>query len=85
MKYTYKASGTCSNQIDFSIVDGRLQDVNFTGGCHGNLQGIAKLVEGQKAEDVIARLKGITCGLKITSCPDQLACAIQEALLSSTK
>ena len=85
MKYTYKTSGTCYKQIYFSIVDGRLQDVNFNGGCHGNLQGIAKLVEGQKAEDVIARLKGITCGLKRTSCPDQLACAIQEALLSSTK
>ena len=83
MKYTYKTSGTCSKQIDFSIVDGRLQEVNFTGGCHGNLQGIARLVEGQKAEDVVARLKGLACGSKKTSCPDQLACAIQEALLSS--
>ncbi|MBR6452077.1 MAG: TIGR03905 family TSCPD domain-containing protein [Lachnospiraceae bacterium] len=80
MKYTHKNTGTCSTQIDFDITDGILSNVRYTGGCNGNLQGVAKLVEGQKAEEVMERLKGIRCGSKPTSCPDQLAQAIGEAL-----
>ena len=80
MKYTHKNTGTCSTQIDFDITDGILSNVRYTGGCNGNLQGVAKLVEGQRAEEVMERLKGIRCGSKPTSCPDQLAQAIGEAL-----
>ncbi|MBO5508914.1 MAG: TIGR03905 family TSCPD domain-containing protein [Lachnospiraceae bacterium] len=77
---TYKTRGTCSQQIDFDIVDGRLTNVRFTGGCNGNLQGISRLVEGMNPEDAISRLKGIKCGFKNTSCPDQLACALEQAI-----
>ncbi|MDO4477437.1 MAG: TIGR03905 family TSCPD domain-containing protein [Lachnospiraceae bacterium] len=77
---TYKTKGTCSSRIDFDITDGILHNVVFTGGCNGNLKGIGSLVEGMKVEDVIARLDGITCGFKNTSCPDQLAKALKEAL-----
>lgn len=78
MHKTYKTSGTCSTQIDFDIEDGIIHNVAFTGGCNGNLKGIAALVEGQKVEDVIERIKGIKCGFKQTSCPDQLAKALEE-------
>lgn len=80
MRYQYKTSGTCSQLIEFDLTDGVVSDVSFVSGCNGNLQGIGKLVEGQKAEDVIARLEGIKCGYKSTSCPDQLAKALKEAL-----
>lgn len=80
MTYTYKTSGTCSSRIDFSLEDGRLHNVTFTGGCNGNLQGISRLVEGMTAEEVVNRLSGIRCGFKPTSCPDQLARALTEAL-----
>lgn len=80
MKYTYYTSGTCSQQIDFEIEDGKLRNVMFTGGCHGNLQGIARLVEGMDCNEVIAKLEGIRCGFKVTSCPDQLSRAIKEAM-----
>ena len=76
----YKTKGTCSSQISFDIVDGRLHNVMFTGGCNGNLKGIGALVEGQDAKDVAARLEGIRCGFKSTSCPDQLSQAIKQAL-----
>lgn len=76
----YKTTGTCSAAIDFNIVDGKLTDVKFLGGCNGNTQGISKLVEGMKVEDVIARLEGIQCGTKGTSCPDQLAKALKQTL-----
>lgn len=76
---TYKTQGVCSSQIDFNIVDGKVTDVHFTGGCNGNLQGIASLVEGMDANDVINRLKGTKCGFKQTSCPDQLARALAAA------
>lgn len=80
MKYSYKTQGTCSIRIDFDLEEGRLYNVKFMGGCNGNLQGIAKLVEGMPAEEVINRVKGIKCGFKQTSCPDQLARALSEAL-----
>ncbi len=81
MKYTYYTQGTCSSQIDFDIDEqGILRDVQFYGGCHGNLQGISTLVRGMKAQDIIGKLQGIRCGYKNTSCPDQLATALREAM-----
>lgn len=74
---TYKTSGVCSKKIDFEITDGKLHNVSFTGGCHGNLQGIGRLVEGMEVDEVISRLEGIRCGFKNTSCPDQLAKALK--------
>lgn len=79
MHYTYKPTGTCSREISFDIEDGKLRDVHFVGGCNGNLKGIGSLVEGMKIEDVVARLEGIRCGFRSTSCPDQLAKALKEA------
>ena len=79
----YKTKGTCSVEINFDVIDGRLHDVKFTGGCNGNLKGIGALVEGMKQEDVIARLEGTTCGFKPTSCPDQLAQALKQYLASA--
>lgn len=79
MEYRYKTSGTCSREIIFEIEDGILKNVEFIGGCNGNLKGIGALVEGMEVEDVIERLEGITCGFKSTSCPDQLAQALKEA------
>lgn len=73
----YRTKGTCSSSIDI-VMDGNvIKSVIFTGGCNGNLQGISKLVEGMSAEDAISRLKGIKCGFKPTSCPDQLAIALE--------
>ena len=80
MKYTYRTQGTCSQAIEFEIEDGIIKNVQFYGGCNGNTQGVATLVEGMKAEDVIAKLEGIHCGFKGTSCPDQLAKAIRQAI-----
>ena len=76
----YKTKGTCSTQIDLEVEDGVIKNVGFTGGCNGNLQGISRLVEGMKAEDAIAKLKGIRCGYKSASCPDQLSKALEEVL-----
>ena len=80
MIYRYKTRGTCSRAIEFELEDGVLHNVRFDGGCNGNLKGIGALVEGQRAEDVIAKCDGILCGYKSTSCPDQLAKALKEAL-----
>lgn len=80
MHFSYRTKGTCSSQIDFDLTDGTVSNLTFRGGCNGNLQGIAHLAEGQKAEALIERLSGIRCGFKPTSCPDQLACALREAL-----
>lgn len=78
---TYTTSGTCSKLIDVTLDDdNRISDVGFLGGCNGNLKGICSLVKGQNAADVVARLKGITCGMKATSCPDQLATALEQML-----
>ena len=76
----YKTRGTRSSQISFDVVDGKLHNVQFTGGCNGNLKGIGALVEGQSVQDVIQKLEGIQCGFKSTSCPDQLAQALKETL-----
>ena len=78
MSYIYKTKGTCSTQIDLELDGNVVHNVKFTGGCNGNLKGISSLVVGMKAEDAIARLKGIKCGFKPTSCPDQLARALEE-------
>lgn len=74
----YKTSGTCSQLIDFEVEDGIIQSVAFTGGCNGNLKGISALVAGMKIDDAISKLKGIQCGHKTTSCPDQLAHALEQ-------
>ena len=76
MQYEYKTKGTCSQRIFFEIEDGKVKNVQFVGGCNGNLKGIAKLVEGMEVSEVISRLEGTTCGMKNTSCPDQLAQAL---------
>lgn len=74
---TYKTQGVCSQLIDIEVEEGRIQSVKFTGGCHGNLQGISALVKGMTIEEAISRLKGIRCRDKATSCPDQLARALE--------
>ncbi len=76
----YKTQGVCSRQIDITIEDGIIKEVKFTGGCNGNTKGISSLVVGMKAEDVVKRLRGTDCGGRGTSCPDQLARAIEEIM-----
>ena len=83
MELTYQTSGTCSKLIEVSLDGDVVRSVHFVGGCHGNLQGISKLVEGMPAREVIGRLRGIRCVMKSTSCPDQLACALEQALSRS--
>lgn len=78
-EFRYTPHGVCSVQIDFEIDEGRVKNVIFTRGCNGNTQGISKLVEGMKVEEVVEKLKGTNCGGKGTSCPDQLARAVEEA------
>lgn len=77
MQYNYKTKGTCSREITFEIEDGKVKNVQFFGGCNGNLKGISSLVEGMDIDEVISRLEGTTCGSKKTSCPDQLAKALK--------
>lgn len=77
----YMTKGTCSQAIDFEIDENNIiTSVQFIGGCNGNTKGTASLVTGMKAEDAITKMKGITCGFKSTSCPDQLACALEKAI-----
>lgn len=78
MKYTYEPKGVCSRQINLEVEDGVVIKLEVIGGCNGNLQGISKLVEGMKVEEVIKRLKGINCNGKGTSCPDQIARALEK-------
>ena len=78
MTYTYKTKGVCSREIEITINNNIVEKVKFLGGCAGNTQGISKLVEGMSVDHVIDRLSGIRCGFKSTSCPDQLATALQE-------
>ena len=80
MAYTYMTTGTCSRSIDVELEGNIIKSVVFMGGCHGNLQGISKLVEGMSVEEAVKRLRGICCGSKTTSCPDQLAQALEAAL-----
>ena len=79
MQYEYKTKGTCSQRILFEIEEGKVKNVQFLGGCNGNLKGIGALVEGMDVQDVISCVEGIKCGMKSTSCPDQLAQALKEA------
>ena len=78
MHYEYTTKGTCSRNILFDIEDGKLKNVQYIGGCNGNLKGIGALVEGMDIDEVITRLEGISCGGKGTSCPDQLASALKQ-------
>lgn len=78
MQISYKTNGVCSRNILIDVEDGIVKKVKFEGGCNGNTKGIAALAEGMKIEDVIARLDGIKCGFKNTSCPDQLAQALKQ-------
>ena len=79
-KVTFYPQGVCSMMIEIELEDDIIKDVVFTGGCNGNLSGISKLIKGMRAEDVIERLEGTTCGFKDTSCPDQLSKALRQAL-----
>jgi uncharacterized protein (TIGR03905 family) len=79
MQYTFKTKGVCSQLISFEVEDNKVSNVQFFGGCNGNLKGIGALVEGMDIDDVIARVEGIKCGMKATSCPDQLAQALKAA------
>lgn len=80
MTINYQPKGTCSRQMTIEVEDGVVKSFQVMGGCHGNLQGIGRLVEGMKVEEVIRRLDGICCGSKPTSCPDQLAQALKQVL-----
>ena len=80
MTYNYKPTGVCARNISIELDGGVIRSVAFNGGCAGNLAGISKLVEGMRADEVIRKFRGTRCGLKATSCPDQLARALEEAL-----
>ena len=80
MAYQYRTKGVCARSITFDIVDGVVANVKFEGGCNGNTQGVSRLIEGMPVEEAIHRMEGIRCGFKSTSCPDQLAQALKEAL-----
>jgi uncharacterized protein (TIGR03905 family) len=80
MEYVYRTQGTCSTNIELNVEDGVVKEVAFWGGCNGNLQGISKLIEGQSAQNVIDKCQGIHCGMRPTSCPDQLSRALSEAI-----
>ncbi len=79
MHYTAKVNNVCSTKVDFDLVDGKVHNVVFTGGCNGNLKAIGKLVEGMERDKLVAVLKGNTCGSSSTSCADQLARAVEQA------
>ncbi len=76
----YRTQGVCSRAITFDIVDNKVTNVKFIGGCSGNTQGVARLVEGMDVNEAISRMEGIQCGPRPTSCPDQLACALKQAI-----
>ena len=84
MELQYRTRGTCARRIQLRLEDGKVHDVRFLGGCDGNLQAVARLVEGMDAKEAIARLSGIRCGGKPTSCPDQLSLALRQALAQET-
>ena len=83
MKTVYKPKGVCSRLMEIETEDGVVKSVKISGGCSGNLQGISRLVEGMTVEEAVKRMKGIRCGFKNTSCPDQLAAALESTLKSA--
>lgn len=85
MNYTYRTKGTCSQAIEFEIIDNTVRNVRFIGGCSGNTQGVSRLIEGMNVEDAISRIDGIRCGFRPTSCPDQLATALKKAMSENGK
>ena len=85
MTYTYIPRGVCSRKIEFELENGVIQNMHFSGGCSGNTAGLSQLVEGMNAADVIARLKGVRCGMRPTSCPDQMAQALEAALAKESE
>ena len=85
MKYTYIPQGVCSTKVDFEIEDGVVKNVSFLGGCNGNLKAISALVEGMPVDEVTKKLSGISCGMKYTSCTDQLATALKKAVEKSSE
>ena len=80
MKYVYKTKGTCSKEIIVELDNDIIKNVEFLGGCNGNLKGISSIVKGMKVDDVIEKLNGISCSGRPTSCPDQLSKALEEAI-----
>ena len=87
MQYHYETRGVCSRAIDINLDEttGIIRNVQFTGGCNGNTQGVSRLIEGMDAKEAIKRLEGIRCGMRPTSCPDQLAQALKLILAEETK
>ena len=85
MKYSYTPKGICPSKIDFEIEDGIVRNIEYTGGCHGNLQAVSRLLDGMPAAQIKEKLSGIKCGRKSTSCSDQLVKGIDEALRSAGK
>ena len=83
MTYTYSPSGVCSRQMTVEIENGTIKHVDILGGCNGNLKGISSLLQGMRVEDAISRMQGIRCGMRATSCPDQLSIALQQAMEQS--
>lgn len=82
MIYSYRPEGVCSNKITFEVINDKITNVIFTGGCPGNLIGLSQLVEGMNIHEAVKRLKGIECGGKSTSCPDQFAKALEQLVLN---
>lgn len=80
MKFTYYPKGVCSKQYDIEIEDGIIKELKVTGGCNGNLKGISALLKDRKAEEIIPIIRGTTCGVRPTSCPDQISYALEEAI-----
>lgn len=80
MHYTLYPKGVCSTQVDLDVTDGKIHNLSYTGGCNGNLKALGAMCEGASAEEVIRRLSGITCGYKATSCSDQLARLLKDAM-----
>ncbi len=81
MNFEYNPKGVCSMKISFDLEDGIVKNIKFLGGCNGNTQGVSKLAEGRRAEEIISALDGIKCGFRQTSCPDQFATALKDALV----
>lgn len=85
MHKTYKTKGTCSTEINFDVEDNKIYNLSFTNGCNGNLKGIAALVEGKDINEIKEKIQGIKCGMRNTSCPDQLSKALEEVINTKEK